>query len=74
MSSFEARQVMREQLRSVTASLIAEFAGDVPAGAVIRCVARARDELLRSGVDTGLPAAAEAMARLKLRTLVAPHV
>ena len=74
MSSFEARQEMREQLRSVTASLIAEFAGEVPAGAVIRCVARARHDLLSSGIHTGVPAAAEAIARLRLRDLVAPHL
>jgi len=57
----------------VTASLIAEFAGRLPAGTVIRCVARAREQLLGSGVRSGLTLAAESMARLRLSELLPAH-
>jgi len=60
-------------MADVVSSLIAEFAGQVPAGTVIRCVARSREQLLGSGVRSGLAAAAESMARLRLSQLVPAH-
>jgi hypothetical protein len=72
-ASVEARRVARAELIAVTETLIAEFAGSVPAGTVIRHLALAREQLLAAGVRAGLAAAAEAMARLRLATLVVPH-
>jgi hypothetical protein len=69
VTTYEARQEGREELRSGTAALIAEFADSVPAGTVIRYVARAREELLRAGVRHGLAIATEAAARRQLRDL-----
>jgi hypothetical protein len=70
---FEARRAAREELIEVTEALIAEFAGAVPAGTVIRQLALAREQLLAAGVRAGLAAAAEAMARVRLTGLAAPH-
>jgi hypothetical protein len=38
----------------------------LPAGVVIACVVRCRDELMRAGVRSGLAVAAESMARARL--------
>lgn len=43
----------------------------VPAGVVIACVVRCRDELMRAGVRTGLAVAAESMARARLERRLA---
>jgi hypothetical protein len=72
-SSVEFRSATRQELIDVTSSLIAEFAGLVPPGSVIRCVARAREQLLRSGVRAGLAVATESMARLRLSELLPAH-
>lgn len=69
----EARSTARQELREVTNTLIAEYSGRLPAGTVIRCVARAREQLLRSGVRAGLPVAVEFSARIRLSTLVPAH-
>jgi len=69
----DQRWSTREDLQRVTDTLIAEFAGQLPAGTVIRCVAQARVQLLRSGVRSGLAVAAEAMARLRLSQLLRAH-
>jgi len=61
---------MRQDLSDVTASLIAEFTGQLPAGTVIRCVARSRDDLLRAGLRSGLIVAAESLARTRLSELL----
>ncbi len=68
-----ARRSAEHDLVAVTDLLIAEFAGILPAGTVIRHVARAREQLLGSGVRTGLATAAEALARRRLSTLVPAH-
>jgi hypothetical protein len=47
-------------------SLVAEYAGRVSAGTVLRCVARSREHLLRTGVREGLVAATEAAVRVRL--------
>ena len=73
ITAFEARQLVHAELAAVTDSLIAEHAGQVPAGAVIRCVAQAREQLLRAGVRTGLAVAVESMARSRLRDMGQPH-
>ena len=57
----------------MTASLVAEYAGQVPAGTVIRCVAQAREQLLRADVRHGLAVAVESMARSRLRTMGQAH-
>ena len=62
MNSFEARLATSEALHDATLRLIADFV-DVPAGAVVRCVGRAREDLLRAGVRDGLVPATESMAR-----------
>lgn len=73
VNAVEARWATRENLEDVTASLIAQFAGRLPAGTAIRCVARAREQLLSSGVRSGLAVAAESMARLRLYDLLPAH-
>jgi hypothetical protein len=71
-TAFHARKQARAGLDSATQALIAEFAEAVPAGTVIRSVARAREELLRSGVRQGLAVATLAMARHRLQASVRP--
>ena len=66
-TAFDARRQAKEGLDSATRSLMVEFAEIVPAGRVIRVVARAREELLRSGVRRGLADATSAMARHRLQ-------
>lgn len=73
VNAVEARSATRQDLQEVTSSLIAEFAGRLPAGTVIRCVARAREQLLGSGMRSGLAVAAESMARLRLSELLPAH-
>ena len=73
MSAVEARWAAREDVQEVTSSLIAEFAGRLPAGTVIRCVARAREQLLGSGMRSGLAVAAESMARMRLSEQLPAH-
>ena len=73
VNALEARWATREDLEEVTTSLIAEFAGRLPAGTVIRCVSRAREQLLSSGVRSGLAVAAESMVRLRLSELLPAH-
>lgn len=70
MSAVETRSVARQDLVEMTMSLIAEFADVLPAGTVIRCVARVRDQLLGAGVRAGLVVAAESTARLRLSELL----
>ena len=66
-TAFEARRHAKEGLDSATRSLMVEFAEIVPAGTVLRVVARAREDLLRSGVRQGLASATYAMARHRLQ-------
>ena len=70
MTRMEARRSTHEELMAVVLSLIAEFSGHLPAGTVIRVLGEAREQLLASGARTGLVAAAEAMARAQLCTLL----
>lgn len=72
-SRLEARRSSRGDVMAVTDRLIAEFAGALPAGTVMRHVCRAREQLLATGVRAGLAVAAEAMARTRLRTLLSAH-
>ena len=69
----DARQAAHEQLQVVTGSLICEFAAHLSPGTVIGHVARAREQLLGAGVRSGLAAAAESMARARLRQLLPLH-
>ena len=73
VAGFEARRAARSEILAVTEALIAQFAGVVPAGTVIRHVAVAREHLLAAGVRAGLAVAAEAMARGRLAQLSVPH-
>ena len=62
----------RHALLDVTHDLVVEHEGRVPAGSVIRCVARCRDELVLMGLRDGLVEAVEAMARRRLRDRALP--
>ncbi len=62
----------RGDLIDVSDALVAEYDGLLPAGAVLRCVARCRDELLALRLGDGLSVTLEAMARRRLRARVAP--
>jgi hypothetical protein len=73
LTSYEVRRSARDELIAVTEELIAEFAGRVPAGTVIRHLALAREQLLADGVRAGVAVAAEAMARMRLVALVPAH-
>jgi hypothetical protein len=57
-------------LHTVIDTLIKEFDGLFPAGAVIGQVTRSREQLHAQGVRAGLAEATEAMARLRLRQLL----
>lgn len=67
MTMREARRATQSDLYAVAEVLVREFAGLLPAGAVIRQLALCRERLLRAGVRAGLAAAAEAMTRSRLR-------
>ena len=69
---FLAALSSRLDLLDVTHRLVGEFEGRVAAGAVLRCVARCRDEVLRAGTQVGLPEAVEAMARRRLELRGSP--
>jgi hypothetical protein len=58
---------------AMTESLIAHYSGVIPAGSVMRCVARCQEHLLRAGVRDGLVAAVEASARRRLDGAVPAH-
>ena len=62
----EARQHVHAEMLAMTESLVAEYAGRVSAGAVMRCVARSREHLMRTGIREGLVAATEAAVRVRL--------
>ena len=62
----------RNELLDMTHRLVREHEQHLPAGSVIRCVSRCRDELVRMGVRDGLVEAAEAMSRRRLMDRVAP--
>jgi hypothetical protein len=72
-SAVDPRRSSRQELRTVSIGLVAEFSGRVPAGEVLRCIARAREDLLRAGVDAGLAVAAESLARTRLLAIVPAH-
>jgi hypothetical protein len=56
----------RRELLRRTEVLVRELSGVATAGAVITCMVRCTDELVRLGVRAGLADAAEAMARARL--------
>lgn len=56
----------RRALLDMTHDLVRQYEGRLPAGSVIRCVARCREELMVMGVRDGLGVALEAMARHRL--------
>lgn len=61
----------RAQLVDAAHDLVREFEGYLPAGAVLRCMTRCRNELLLAGVRAGLPDAAADLARARLRDRLA---
>lgn len=73
MTTLELRQSARQELSAVTARLVLEMAGRLPAQTVIRCVEHAREQLLGSGVRAGLAPATESMARLMLHARLPAH-
>lgn len=58
-------QAVRKDLLDLTERLVAEHSS-LPAGSVIRCVARCKEELVGAGVRSGLVDAVDAMARQRL--------
>ena len=72
-SAHEARRALRNDLLAMTEALVAEFAGLVPAGTVLSCVSRCREDLLRSGLRAGLVEATEAAARRMLAARIPAH-
>ena len=69
----EGHRPARYDLVAVANALIAEFAGLLPADAVVRRVGDAREQLLAAGVRAGLAIAVESTARSRLLALVPPH-
>ena len=63
----DQRRALHQEMEAMTESLIAEYSGRHPAGAVIRCVARCREQLLRGGVQRSLVPDTEAAARKVLQ-------
>lgn len=59
-----------EVLVPVIQRLVDDFAGWLPAAAVIECVTACRDELRADGVAAGIGPAVRAMARARLRDRV----
>jgi hypothetical protein len=57
----------RKDLVRRTEILVREYHPVLSAGAVIACVVRCREELVRAGVRAGLADAVESMARARLR-------
>jgi hypothetical protein len=66
----QQRRAERDEILAMTEGLIAEFSGLVSAGSVMRCIARCRKQLHRSGIRHGLVPATEAAARVKLTAVV----
>lgn len=60
------RHAVHADMLAMTERLVAEYAGRLPAGTVIACVARSREQLLRSGVRNGLVPATEAATHIRL--------
>jgi hypothetical protein len=59
----------RAELRRVTQRLVAAHGPAVPAGVVLRCVARCADELVTDeGMTPALPVAVERLAAQRLRS------
>jgi hypothetical protein len=73
MDHLPHRHTTHSEIVAMTENLIAEYAGRVPAGRVIACVARSREQLLQSGVRDGLVPATEAAARVRLSARVPAH-
>ena len=71
---FAARQDERAAFAELTARLVAEFSGSIPAASVARCVERSREALLASGLRrAGLLTATEYMARAYLGKRIPAH-
>ncbi len=67
------RQALRDEMQALVERLVAEYAATIPAGTVIRCVSRCREQLLRAGLRQGLVAATEAAARHQLSKKAPRH-
>lgn len=61
----------RAELVDAAHDLVREFEGYLPAGAVLRCMTRCRNELLLAGVRVDMPGAAAELARTRLRERLA---
>lgn len=73
MSNVADRHASYAEMLAMTENLVAEYAGRVPAGTVIACVARTREQLMRSGIRHGLVPATEAATRRRLSARVPAH-
>lgn len=69
-SLFEQRHHVREQLLTMTERLVAEYAGILPAGSVMRCVSRCWVQARLAGGPVDVVDETEATARRRLSAMV----
>lgn len=74
MTAADGRQRHREALLAMSERLIAEYAGTIPAGSVMRTVARCHAEALHAGGRRGaVVGQVEHAARARLAAIVPAH-
>jgi hypothetical protein len=66
VTRFEARRLAQREMLDLVDRLVADFGSRHAAGTVIRCVASARETLLRAGVRDDLTGATERVVRRRL--------
>ena len=70
----EQRHQLRDELLAMTERLVAEYAGRVPAGSVMRTVARCHHSYLaRGGAADDVVIAVERAARRRLAAILPAH-
>lgn len=75
MNNAARRQRQRDEMLAMTQQLIVEYAGRIPAGSVIRMVARCRVDAMRAGTRLeSLTATVRAAAQARLNAIVPAHV
>lgn len=68
-----SRQAGRDDMLRMTERLIADYAGRVPAGGVMRVVARSQEQLRSIGDGSHLVERTEMLARIRLAKRFAAH-
>lgn len=71
--SYQSRQRLREELQAVTSTLIVEYAGLVPAGSIMRCVARYSAQLRGTATGMDLVRRTEEAVRGRLALTIPAH-